>query len=276
MNSNGTFITVNRKWGAFIFVTMLLLTTAACKPATIKDVYTPKEWRDMLKEAGDWVPLPYPESAFRPGSIIMVTDTSTRWIDHLESCKYPADILAPEKSHIPNISFNKGIEFGANAVIGYRGIEAAPGFSKVSKVNFEVLDHGVEYLRIVRFNDWNNDPKNKKKVSASCMKELAKKDRYLITEAFRVNKAAYTLIDQSGVAIKLSLPLLKDLLKISGDLKCNIDSNGKLVIEQPAYFAVRKAIRVGGDFEPRGEEKDADKKIESAFFKNVPGGGQTK
>jgi hypothetical protein len=273
MYQRGDFFRCKGKWCVILLAVISLATTAGCNPAMSK-VYAPTEWRDMLKEAGDWVPLPFPESAFRPGSIIMVTETSIRWIDDLSSCRYPADILDPEKSRIPNISFNKAMEFGANAVVGYKGIAAEPGFSKVSKVNFEVLDHGVEYLRLIRFKDWINDPENKKKVSPSCMQELAKPNRYLVTEAFQASKAAYTLFDQSGAAMKLSLPLLKDLLKVSAGLKYSVDTNGKLVIEEPVYFAVRKAIRMGDDFEPRDPSgaKTSDAGIEALFFKSVPGG----
>jgi len=275
-----------RAWFVFFLALIFLLNLGGCKHESISKVYTPTEWRDMLKQAGDWVPLPFPESAFRPGSIIMVTENSIRWIDDLNSCNYPADILDPEKSRIPSISFTKDVEFGANAVVGYKGIAAGPGFSKVSKVKFEVLDHGIEYLRMIRFKDWINDPENKKKVSPSCMQELAKPNRYLVTEAFRASKAAYTLFDQSGTAMKLTLPLLKDLLKVSADVKYNVDTNGKLLIEEPVYFAVRRAIRMGDDFVPRSptrkgddfaprspsEAKTGDAEIEAAFFRSVPGG----
>jgi len=58
-----------------IFLLIILLggstiSFQGCAQTAVKNTYTPTEWRDMLKQAGDWVPLPYPESAFRPGSII--------------------------------------------------------------------------------------------------------------------------------------------------------------------------------------------------------------
>ena len=274
MNSHGAFSRCKGKWLMILLAATFLVSMGGCSHAPISNVYTPEEWRNMLKEAGDWVPLPFPESTFRTGSIIMVTETSIRWIDDLTSCHYPAEILDPEKSRIPNISFNKAMQFGADAVIGYKGIEAAPGFSKVSKVNFEVLDHGVDRIRMIRFKDWINDPENKKRVSPSCMQELAKPNRYLVTEAFRASKATYTLIDQTGGAMKLSVPTLKDVLKISGNVKYSVDSEGKLTIEEPVYFAVRRAIPMGDDLELRDPSgaKTGDSKIEALFFKNAPRG----
>jgi hypothetical protein len=46
--------------------------------------------------------------------------------------------------------------------------------------------------------------------------------------------------------MKLSTPALKGIFQFSGDIKYGITANGKLVIDQPVYFAVRKAIRMGG------------------------------
>jgi hypothetical protein len=49
-----------------------------------------------------------------------------------------------------------------------------------------------------------------------------------------------------------------------------VTSDGKLVIDQPAYFAIRKASRVGDDFEVLGDEtkepQTADAKIEKLFL----------
>ena len=238
---------------------------------TVKNTYTPTEWQEVLKQAGGWVPLPYPESAFRPGSIILVTDKTIRWIDHLETCRYPSAILEPEKSRIPNISFEKAVDFGVNAVIGYKGIRAGPKFSNVSKVSLEVQDHDVEYLRLIRFKEWVNDPANKSKISPGCMDELGKPDRYLVTDAFRVSKGTFTLLDQTGAALDLSTPVLKEVLQISGDVKYEITSNGKLVIDTPVYFAVRRAVRMQGEFEPRdpAQIETADAKIERLYLKAV-------
>ena len=43
-----------------------------------------------------------------------------------------------------------------------------------------------------------------------------------------------------------------------------------MIIDRPVYFAIRKAVRVGPDFEPRGGAEDVgDVKIEKLFFKSV-------
>ena len=99
------------------------------------------------------------------------------------------------------------------------------------------------------------------------MDQRLKPDYYLITEAFRVSKAKYTLYDKAGVAIKIETPVLKEFLQVQPDVKYEVTSDGSLVIEQPVYFAVRKTARVGEDFDARGATEEVDAKIEKLFFK---------
>lgn len=255
-----------------LFIAVVLL--ASCNEVT--DVYTPSEWVTMLKQAGGWAPLPFPDSKYRPGSIIKVTDNEgikeIRWIGHLEACKYPEEVLKVEKSYIPGITFKKGKDFGANAMINFRGISAGPAFDSVSKISLEVQDHGADAFRLINLKVWWEDPTNRKKVSSVCMDELKKPDYYLVTEAFRVSKGTYTLYDKTGAKIKLTAPKLGDLLQFQPDVKYEVTSEGKLVIDQPAYFAVRKAVRIGDDFEVLGEQskepQTADTKIEKLFFQS--------
>jgi hypothetical protein len=91
----------------------------------------------------------------------------------------------------------------------------------------------------------------------------------MVSEAFRVSKAKYTLINKSGAAIKLETPLIiKEFFQIQPDVKYEVSSDGGMIIDRPVYFAIRKAVRVGPDFEPRGGAEDVgDARIEKLFFK---------
>ena len=43
-----------------------------------------------------------------------------------------------------------------------------------------------------------------------------------------------------------------------------------MIIDRPVYFAIRKAVRVGPDFEPKGPmDETGDAKIEKLFFKSA-------
>ena len=256
-----------------VFVVVFLI--GSCKDVTV--VYTPQEWVEMLKKAGGWVPLPFPDSKYRPGAIIKVTEEEgikgIRWIGHLESCNYPSEVLKVEKGYTPAIEFKKGKDFGAEATINFKGITAGPGFDKVSKVVLDVQDHGADAFKLIDLKVWWEKPNNRKKVSSVCMNELKKPNHYLITEALRVSKGAYTLYDKTGAKIKLTAPKLGDLLQFQPDVKYEVTSEGKLVIDQPAYFAVRMAVRVGDDFEVLGEQtkqpETADAIIEKLFLEDA-------
>jgi hypothetical protein len=253
---------------AFIFI--FLAGMFGCKEAS--DVYAPKEWRDILAKAGGWKPLSLPDSKYGPGAIIKVTDDGIRWIDHLKSCGYPADVLEPEKSYIPSIQFTKARELQASALINFQGISAGPSFDKISKVRLQIDDHGADAFRLIKLKVWMEVPAHRESVNRACMEELLKPNRYLVTEAFRVTKGKYTLYDKTGAAIKLETPVLRHLLQFQPDVKHEVTSDGSLVIEQTAYFAVRMAVRVGNDWEilgsPSGEPETADAKIEELFFKH--------
>ena len=235
----------------------------------IGPILQPPEWEDFFEEIG-FTPLPFPDSKYQPGSIVKVTDEKIEWIDDLTSCRYPLSEFQV-KSHVPAFTFTKKGEFGASAIINIKGITAGPSFDRISKVRLEITDHGADALRIIKLKVWMEDPDNIGKVSKACIDELLKPDRYLITEAFRVSSGKYTLYDKKDTAIKIETPALGSLLKFQPDIKYEVTSDGSLVIEQPVYLAIRKAVRIGEDFQtlkrPGEESETADAKIRKLYLK---------
>ena len=256
-------------WAAMGCCFGILIGLIGCK--NVADVYSPKEWRELFEKAGGWTPLPIPDSKYRPGSILKITDESIWWIDDLEGgCKYPLKEFEVESS-MPNIKFEKKWEFGAGGILQFKGIKAGPKFDQLSSVRMEVVDQGADAIRLLKLKAWMQDAANAGKVSPVCMEQLAKVDYYMVSEAFRVSKAKYTLLDKSGAAIKLETPLIiKEFFQIQPDVKYEVTTDGSMIIDRPVYFAIRKAVRVGPDFEPRGGAEDVgDVKIEKLFFKSV-------
>jgi hypothetical protein len=269
-----TFDSSNRRriiLSGIVFFSFFIIQVGLTGCGNMTDVYSPKEWRDLFAKAGGWTPLPIPDSKYRPGSIIKVTDESIWWIDDLEGgCKYPIKEFEVE-SYIPSINFEKKWQFDVNAILQFKGIKAGPKFEQLSSVRMEVVDHGADAIRLMKLKAWMGDPNNISKVSPVCMEQLAKVDYYMITEAFRVSKAKYTLLDKKGAAIKLETPLLiKEFLQIQPDVKYEVSSDGSMTVDRPVYFAIRKAVRVGPDFESKGSEDEiGDVKIEKLFIKSA-------
>lgn len=239
----------------------------------IGDVYSPKEWRDLLNSAGGWTPLPIPDAKYREGSIILVNDDGIRWLGDLESCRYPDQFSKP--APIPAVTFSKSKVFSANVLAGYNGIELGPGFDRDNKVTLKVTDHSADALNLLALKVWQEDPVNRASVSSVCMDELAKSDRYLITEAFVASNATYTLYDKKGVKLDLNAPEWGSLLGLESDAGYSVTADGGLSVKQPTVFGIRKAVRIDDDFTVLGEESDepelADGKIEALFLEE---GGQ--
>ena len=254
-----------------VVILLVALGLVGCKDVEdIQDVYSPQEWRTLLESAGGWVPLPFPDGKYRPGSIIRVDDSGLRWIDNLSSCRYPDDFV--ERGSIPAINFTKSTAFSADVLLNYAGIEAGPGFDKIARVTFEVSEHSADALKLLALKVWQEDPANRRAVSSACMEELARPDMYLVTEAFVVSKGTYSLYDETGARLQLTVPALTQLLSLGGNVGYAVTADGKLTISEPSVFAVRRAVRVDDGFTVLGDSGEevgtADAEIATLYLRN--------
>jgi len=255
---------------AVAVVAMIVL--PACG-ADVGDIYQPAEWRALFKKHG-WTALLFPESKYRPGAIIKVTEAGgIRYIDDLRSCGYPPEVLDPEVGKIPALTFDKARELGAKAVLNIRGISAGPEFSNVAKARLNITDHSADALRLIKLRIWQETPGNLDGAARFCVEALEKPDYYLVTEAFRVSKGRYTLFSKTGAKLKLSLANLGKLLALEPDVKYQVTAEGALEIDEPVTFAVRRAISTTAGFEVLGagavEPPTADALIDKVFEKET-------
>jgi hypothetical protein len=259
-----------------ILVTAALALTfssaSVCK-SDMTGVYSPKELMKVLKKAGGWTPLIIPGSNYQPGTIIRVKGNEVYYVDDLSSCGFPLSEFQINP-YTPPVTFTKAVEVEASAIINVKGIKAGPGYSRVSKVRFEVVDQGADAFKLIKLKDWMANPDNQSRMSKSCINALSQPDTYLVNEAFKVSKGKYTLYDKSGVAIQITTPLIKELFQIEPDIKYTVESDGSMLIEQPVYFAVRIVQRIGSDFavlsRPDGEPETADiGMLEKIFLQNA-------
>lgn len=237
--------------GAHLLLMVLLtIGLAGCKD--VQDIYSPQEWRELLESAGGWVPLPFPDGKYRPGSIIQLDENGLRWIDHLGSCRYPNDFI--EQGSIPAISFTKSKEFGADVLLSYAGVEAGPGFDRIARVTLAVSEHSADSLKLLALRIWQEEPSNRDAISPLCMEELSKPNRYLVTEAFVVSEGTYSLYDKRGARLQLTAPALAEVLSVGGEVGYDITADGSLSISEPSVFAVRRAVRVDDGFTVLGDD----------------------
>jgi hypothetical protein len=92
-------------------------------------------------------------------------------------------------------------------------------------------------IDLVAFSIWVS--KQGKRLQATCSTFLGQEDVFLVSEAFRVSKGSYKLVDKNGVKIELS----GSLAGRAGDaqLQASIGGNeGQLDVAGDFFFGVRR------------------------------------
>lgn len=233
---------------------------AGCNGHNAADVYSPQEWRDLFAKSEGWVALRVPDSKYIPGAIVKVTEREgIRYISHMSTCRYPDELLKPVVGIIPGAEFRKARRFNASAVIkeSRLGIEAGPEFKSDYKIDLKVDSHTAESLDLLALRIWQDEPAHSALVPRSCSALLAEADHYVIGEAARVQKATYTLVDETGAAITLNTGNLLKFLKLEPSLSYNVTTDGKLVIDQPVTIALRRVTWLGDRFAILGKDGGA-------------------
>jgi hypothetical protein len=267
---------VSGRLSRFVAIGALALALYGCNGNGGKTdvLYDMGEWRDLLKGNGNWHVIRIPDSKVAPGSIVKITEADgLSWIDSLQSCGIPRGLLvartsdAQEESLVllgasPSIKFTKKVEFGAGVLLNISGIKAGPEFSKVRKTVLTIGANGGDALRLIALQTWIQ--KNPSSYNKACSDRLAQPDHYLISESFRFSSATFSLLDESGTKVAVTLPQYGKLLQFEPSVKYSVTSDGDLRIEQPMYVAVRRAIAASDGFGTlrRPGEKSGDAALE--------------
>lgn len=243
--------------GAVLVAGLFLPAGVYCQPP-MTDVIMPQCLRDFFgqPENASWVLLPIADSTFLPGSIIEVRYSgpirSIAWIDELKEC-YPPEAIKIISGNVPGINLTGNRQFNTSLLLDIYGWKPGAEFSRVRNVVFEINGVGTERLGLLHLRNW--DEQNYDKLSKACKDEMeackGNPNRYIVCEAFIVKKGTYTLKDNTGAAIKLDTPAaIGKFVKIGGNVKYDVTREGKLVIDNPVVFAVRRAVKCGRITEP--------------------------
>jgi hypothetical protein len=81
-----------------------------------------------------------------------------------------------------------------------------------------------------------------RKLPEACARFLAEKDVYLVTEAFRVSKGSYELIDKNGAKVNLSAAIPGG--SAGGNFGGSASASGTLTVAEKLYFGVRRAKQI--------------------------------
>ncbi len=238
------------------------------------DILLPPPLIDKLRNE-NWAPLTTPNSNYTPGAIISVTTDETRWWGNLEDC-FPEGVLKKAYGSAPSVHLVSSREFTLEALLKIFGIGFTGSLKNVKKVVLDVTDYGTDSLNMIKLIAW--DKANPNKINEGCVDILNKESIYIVQEAFIVKKATYSLPDEKGGTIKLDQTNIGDVT-FGGGATVNATNDGKLEIDKPTVYAVKKVARVGYGMHVQwipikrlgtSEFETADKQIMKLFASGAP------
>jgi len=210
-------------------------------------------------DANNWIALPIPDSKMGPGAVVKVTKSGAtveaRWLGDFRRCGVTDKDMGVVKGKFPALGV--GEDFSVKASFAASLLERLGLRAEAEKVNGAVLkidEAGGDAIDLLALKIWLEMPANKKNFPAACNDFLAQDDVYLVSEAFRISKGSYELIDKNGA--KLSLNAAVAGKSIDADFSGSIGSNGALAVAGDFYFGVRRVKRLAsGGFATLGQNE---------------------
>jgi hypothetical protein len=232
---------------ALIGAVGLVATAASFSAAQI--TFHPPSLKQFLEENG-WVSLPLPDKRMGPGSVIKVTlkDTSVvvQWLGDLRRCGITDREFRYVRGKYPAIGIGKSFGTRASVAAGFIAkLDGTADFEKAGGAIMQIEDSGGDAVDFDALTSWIAKSVVARRMSQVCNSFLVQEDVYLVSEAFRISKASYGLVDKSGAK-----------LSVTGGAFGQPGSSGTLSVVDDLYFGVRQVKQLGPDlFEPAPEPR---------------------
>lgn len=229
--------------------------------ATAQTVFQQRPLAEFLRQH-NWVPLPIPDNKMRPGSVIKVTETDqsvdVQWLGDFRNCGVTDQELGLIRGKFPAMGI--GQDFAVDASLGASLLSRFTGRAEAEKVNGAVLkidESGGDAIDLLAFSIWVTTPGNMQKMPAACGEFLARENVYLVSEAFRVSKGSYELVDKNGVKLAVSAAPVPGQ-SIDAKTGISVSSTGTLIVTEDFYFGVRRVKQLApGYFATLGSNPQA-------------------
>jgi hypothetical protein len=166
-----------------------------------------------------------------------------QWLGDLRRCGIPDRELRYVRGKY--FSTGNGDSFGVKASIAMRYItklEGTADFEKAGSAIMQIEDSGGDAVDFDALTNWIARSDAAQRMPRTCNDFLAQEDIYLVSEAFRISKASYGLVDKSGAK-----------LTIAGGAfgQAGSRSSSTLRVVEDLYFGVRHVKRLALDlFDP--------------------------
>jgi hypothetical protein len=196
--------------------------------------FQPLPLKQFLEENG-WVSLPVPDKRMEPGSVVKVTKqggaVTMQWLGNLRGCGITDREFRYVRGKYSAIGI--GDSFGIKASIAVRYIvklEGTADFEKAGGAIMQIEDSGGDGVDFDALTNWMARSSAARRMSQVCNTFLAQEDIYLVSEAFRISKASYGLVDKSGAKLTITAGAFGQAGSRSSDT---------LSVVEDLYFGVR-------------------------------------
>jgi hypothetical protein len=226
-----------------------LAVTVPLAVPSAQTVFQPRSLNQFLA-ANNWVALPIPDNKTRPGTVIKVTkqgnNVDVRWLGDFRSCGVTDQALGFVRGKYP--AFGIGEKFAVGASFAASLLSWLGGTAQIEKINGAILDiqdAGGDAIDLLALSIWLTKPSNVQKLPATCTAFLAQEGVYLVSEAFRVTKGSYELVDKNGAKIEVAAAAAGR--SGTGAINGSISSTGTLTVSDDLYFGVRRVKQLAPD-----------------------------
>jgi hypothetical protein len=209
-------------------------------------IFQPLPLKQLLEENG-WVSLPLPDKRMGPGSVIKVTKKDSavimQWLGDLRKCGITDQEFRYVRGKYPAIGIGESFGIKASIAAGYIAkLEGTADFEKAGGAIVQIEASGGDAVDFDALTSWMAKSAAGQRMPQVCSSFLAQEDIYLVSEAFRISKASYGLVDKNGAK-----------LTVTGGAfgQAGSRSSGTLSVIDDLYFGVRRVKQLGPDlFEP--------------------------
>ena len=222
------------------------LVAAALSFSAAQTIFQPLPLKQFLEENG-WVSLPLPDKRMGPGSVIKVTRKDgaviMQWLGDLRRCGITDREFRYVRGKYSAIGIGESFGMKASIPAGFIAkLGGTADFEKAGGAIMQIEDSGGDAVDFDALTNWMAKPGAAQRMPQVCNNFLAQEDIYLVSEAFRISKASYGLVDKNGAK-----------LAVTGGAfgQAGSRSSSTLSVIDDLYFGVRRVKRLAPDlFEP--------------------------
>ncbi len=203
--------------------------------SSAQTTFHPQPLRQFLEE-NDWVALPVPDKRMGPGSVIKVTRKDgaviMQWLGDLRRCGIADREFGYARGKYSAIGIGKSFGTKVSVAAGFISkLEGTADFEKAGGAIMQIEDSGGDTVDFDALANWMAKPGAARRMPQVCNSFLAQDDIYLVTEAFRISKASFGLVDKNGA-----------MLAVTGGAfgQAGSRSSGTLSVVDDLYFGVRR------------------------------------